>query len=263
MSVSKYHEYDGGYARTTRVDALLAARVAGKVKKAELRMFFAQLEHDHTGTHVPIDAIINSKRKQKKRLTSGEQKRALDRLEKALQEHAAAEPYGVKLPRKFVRSAAQGYLEVSQMVVALCYFLKRMPQRSRRKSLVRGERYGRLSVRTIERATGLCKEVIVKALRVLRRIKLIALVWRPMQEVKRFGRLFVDGVKVSITYQEPEHSRSSAPSSRVPNTRTMPPRKQNKKKETLTKNSFLGISNKRKTAIERFAARFCPERQLK
>ena len=168
------------------------------------------------------------------------------------------EPYGVKLPRKFVRAAAKGLLEVSEMITALCYFQRRMPQRSKRKCLVRGERYGRLSVRTVRKHTGLCFDVIVRALRRLRTIGLLALVWRPMVEVKRWGRLFVDGIKVSVSYHEPEQSRSSAPSARLRNTGTVPAKEPNEKKITLPKNSLNRSSSRKENAIAAFAARFCP-----
>jgi hypothetical protein len=133
-----------------------------------------------------------------------------------------------------------------------------MPQRTKRKCLVRGERYGRLSVRTVHALTGLCFDVIVKSLRRLRTIGLLALVWRPMVEVKRWGRLFVDGAKVSVSYHESEQSRSCAPSARLPNTRTVAPNEQNEKKITFPKNSFNRSSSRKENAIAAFAARFCP-----
>jgi hypothetical protein len=144
------------------------------------------------------------------------------------------------------------------MITALCYFERRMPQRSKRKCLVKGERYGRLSVRTVRERTGLCLDVVVKAIRRLRQIGLLALVWRPMVEVKRWGRLFVDGLKVSVSYHEPEQSRSSAPSARLRNTGTVPAEEPNKKKITLPKNSLNSSSPRKENAIAAFAARFCP-----
>jgi hypothetical protein len=82
-----------------------------------------------------------------------------------------------------------------------------------------------------------------------------------MVEVKRWGRLFVDGVKVSVSYHEPEQSRSCAPSARLPKTRTAPPEKPNEKEITLPKNSFnrlRALKSNTNDAIEAFAARFCP-----
>ncbi len=229
-----YREFFGGYCRSDEVCAVIEARKFGQIAKNELRLFFAELEHEQTGLRVPIDVILNEHRKQEKRLTTGQQEKAQQRLSKAIANHKREGGYGVKLPRKFLRAAAAGFLEASAMVVGLFYYTQRMPQRTRRKSLVRGERYGRLSIRSIEEATGLCKDVIVKTLRILRDIKLIALVWRPMQEIKRFGRLFVDGLKVSLSFHKPEQSRSCAPSARQPNTRTVAPKEPNEKKETLT-----------------------------
>jgi len=263
MSVSNYREFDGGYASSDSVAAIISARRAGDLGKAELRLFFAQLEHIESGKRAPVDVILNKARKQKKRMTSGQQERARGRLREAVGEHKGAGDYHVKLPRKFVRAAARGALEVSEIITALCYFMRRMPQRSKRKCLVKGERYGRLSVRTARDLTGLCVAVIVKALRKLRETGLIALIWRPMQEVKRYGRLFVDGVKVSISYHKPERSRASAPSSRLQNTRTVPAKEQNKKKVTLPKNSFKSsLDEKRgpRNAIAAFAAKFCLNR---
>lgn len=260
MGVSINQEFEGGYCRTDAVDAIIEARRAGEIGKAELRVFFALLEHKESGERAPLDVILNKGRCPVKRMTTGQQERARQRLTMALETYkSAAEPYGVKLPRKFVRAAAKGLLEVSEMITALCYFQRRMPQRSKRKCLVRGERYGRLSVRTVHSLTGLCFDVIVKSLRRLRQIGLLALVWRPMVEVKRWGRLFVDGVRVSVSYHEPEQSRSSAPSARLRNTGTVPAEKRNEKKVTLPKNSFNRSSSRKENPIAAFAARFCPD----
>jgi hypothetical protein len=231
MSVFINQEFDGGYCRTDAVEAVIEARRAGEIGKSELRLFFALLEHKESGERVPVDVILNKRRITVKRMTLGQQQQAREKLAAALDAcKGEGESFAVKLPRKFVRTAARGLLEVSEMITALCYFRRRMPQRSRRKCLVRGERYGRLSVRTVRELTGLCFDVIVKAVRRLREIGLLALVWRPMVEVKRWGRLFVDGVKVSVSYHQPEHSRSSAPSARLPISRTVPPKDQNEKK---------------------------------
>lgn len=259
MGVSINQEFGGGYCRTNAVDAILEARRAGAIGKAELRLYFALLEHTDCGERVPIDVILNKHRRSAKRMTLGQQERAQERLSAALEAYRPIEEsYSVKLPRKFVRAAAKGGLDVSAMITALCYFQRRMPQRARRKCLVRGERYGRLSVRTVRALTGLCFDVIVKAIRRLREIGLLALVWRPMVEVKRWGRLFVDGVKVSVSYHEPEQSRSSAPSTRLRKSGTVPAEKQNEKKVTLPKNAFNRITPG-KSAIEAFAERFCPD----
>lgn len=259
MGVSIDREFDGGYCRTDAVSAVINARRVGEIGKAELRMFFALLEHRESGERTPLDVILNKGRSPVKRMTAGQQDRARQKLAMALESQKSdAEPYGVKIPRKFVRAAAKGLLEVSEMITALCYFQRRMPQRSKRKCLVRGERYGRLSVRTVREHTGLCFDVIVSALRRLRTIGVLALIWRPMVEVKRWGRLFVDGVKVSVSYHEPEQSRATAPSARLRNTGTVPTHDPNEKKITLPKNSFNRSSSRKENAIEAFAARFCP-----
>jgi len=264
--MQNYREFDGGYCRSDEVQAVIDARGAGELGKNELRLFFAELEHKDSGEKAPVDVILNKRRKQKKRMTSGQQEQARERLKIAVETHKGeGECYGIKLPRKFVRAAARGVLEVSEMITALCYFMRRMPQRSKRKCLARGERYGRLSVRTVRELTGLCLDVIVKALRRLRETGLIALIWRPMVEIKRFGRLFVDGVKVSVSYHKPEHSRASAPSACRPNSRTVPPKEPNEKEITLPKNSLKGSLNKKresKNVIAAFAAKFCPDHEL-
>lgn len=259
MSVFANKEFDGGYCRTDAVDAVIEARRVGEIGKAELRLFFATLEHAESGGRAPVDVILNRQRRPVKRMTLGQQERALQRLGVAISAHKDdGATFGVKLPRRFVRAAAKGALEVSEMITAMCYFKRRMPQRSKRKCLVRGERYGRLSVRTVRKLTGLCFDVIVRALRRLRAIGLLALVWRPMVEVKRWGRMFVDGVKVSVSCHQPEQSRSNAPSARLQNTRTVPAEKLNEKKITLPKNSFSRSTSRRENAIAAFAARFCP-----
>ena len=259
MSVSNYREFDGGYCRADSINTVLEMRKSRAIGKAELRIYFATLEQKEAGDHVPLDVIVNKKRKQRKRMTLGQQERAHERLTGALQAHKeVGEGFAVKLPRKFVRAAARGLFGVSEMITALCYFQRRMPQRSKRKCLLRGEHYGRLSVRIVHQMTGLCFDVIVNAIRRLRAIGLIALVWRPMVEVKRWGRLFVDGVRVSTSFHEPEQSRSSAPSSRLPKSRTVPSQKPNEKDITLPKNSFNRSSSRRENSIAAFAARFCP-----
>ncbi|MCO6042676.1 hypothetical protein NG895_02040 [Aeoliella sp. ICT_H6.2] len=259
-------EFDGGYCRTNDVPALIEARKQRAIGKNELRLFFAKLEHRESRGMAPVDVVLNKHRKQKKRMTIGQQDAANERLVKALAEHQPQkEAYRVKLPRKFVRSAARGALEVSEMVTALCYFLRRMPQRSRRKCLVRSERYCRLSVRTVRKLTGLCHDVIVASLRLLRNQKLIALVWRPMVETSRYGRMFVDGSKISVNYHAPERSRASTPSVRMPNSGTAASQNRNEKKETLPKNSFYATRDSfegKRSSILAFAARFCPEHGL-
>jgi len=154
MGVFTNQEFDGGYCRTDAVDAVIEARRAGEIGKAELRLFFALLEHKESGGRAPVDVILNKHRSSVKRMTLGQQERARERLTYALQAYKEeGDSFAVKLPRKFVRTAARGFLEVSEMVTALCYFQRRMPQRSKRKCLVRGERYGRLSVRTVHSLT--------------------------------------------------------------------------------------------------------------
>lgn len=261
MRVSIDREFCGGYCRTTDVAAVIEARKARAIGKAELRLFFALLEHNETGRRVPVDVILNKQRGAKKRMTEGQQERARKKLECAIAAFRQdQEPFGVKLPRRFVRGAAKGHFDASEMLTALCYFQRRMPQRAKRKCLVRGEKYGRLSVRTVRSITGLCLEVIVKALRRLRQIGLLALVWRPMVEIKRWGRLFVDGAKVSVSYHKPEQSRSSAPSARLRQTETVRTEKPNKKEQTLPKNSFSG--SPLRSAVMAFAAKYCPDHPL-
>lgn len=254
-------EFDGGYCRTNDLPALIDARRHRAIGKTELRLFFAKLEHCECKGIAPVDAILNRNRKQKKRVTAGQQEAANRKLLVALKDHQPRDtPYHVKLPRKFVRAAARGVLEVSEMITALCYFMRRMPQRSRRKCLVRSERYCRLSVRTVRKLTGLCHDAIVAALKLLRAQKLIALVWRPMVEIKRYGRLLVDGTKISLNYQRPERTRASAPSASLPNIGTVAPKNRNEKKRTPPKNALKGSRESTSTAsgaIAAFAARFC------
>jgi hypothetical protein len=260
MSVFIDREFDGGYCRTDAVAAVIEGRRVGEIGKAELRLFFAMLEYQEAGGRVPVDVVLNKHRRTVKRMTFGQQQRAREQLKRTLEAcKGDGVCFGVKLPRKFVRTAARGVLDVSEMITALCYFERRMPQRSKRKCLVKGERYGRLSVRTVRERTGLCLDVIVKAIRRLRQIGLLALVWRPMVEVKRWGRLFVDGLKVSVSYHEPEQSRSSAPSARIRNTGIVPAKEPNEKKITLPKNSLNRSSPRKENAIAAFAARFCPQ----
>lgn len=258
-------EFEGGYCRAEGVQALIRARAAGDIGKSELRLFFALLEHQECKGRAPVDVILNRERKQKKRMTDGQQERGKERLMTAIEEHKGEGEYHVKLPRKFVRVAARGALEVSEMLTALCYFMRRMPQRSKRKCLVKSERYCRLSVRTIRELTGLCHDAIVGALRFLRTKKLIALVWRPMVEIKRYGSLFVDGAAISINYHKPERTRASSPSSRVaerPKTGTVAPKDRNGDIITPPKNSFIGFGNGKRGVIAAFAAKFCPEHEL-
>ena len=137
MGVSICQEFDGGYCRTDAVRALIGRRRVGEIAKTELRLFFALLEHKESGEKAPVDVILNKHRRSVKRVTLGQQRKSRQRLTAALETHKSdEESYAVKIPRKFVRAAARGALEVSEMITALCYFQRRMPQRSRRKCLV-------------------------------------------------------------------------------------------------------------------------------
>ena len=55
-----YREFDGGYCRTEKVHAVIAANNAAKLSKNELRLFFAELEHEESGGRAPVDVILNN-----------------------------------------------------------------------------------------------------------------------------------------------------------------------------------------------------------
>ena len=73
-------EFDGGYCRTDAVSAVIDARRVGEIGKAELRVFFALLEHKESGERAPLDVILNKGRCPVKRMTIGQQERARQRL---------------------------------------------------------------------------------------------------------------------------------------------------------------------------------------
>lgn len=50
-------EYEGGYAVTQSIDAILAAKKSGGVGKKELRLFFAELERGESGARVLLWVI--------------------------------------------------------------------------------------------------------------------------------------------------------------------------------------------------------------
>lgn len=257
-------EYEGGYARTQSIDAVLEAKKAGKIGKQELRLFFAELEREESGKRVGVDFLLNGE-KPKRRMTSGQQEDARDRLYLALEEFKAERELSAKIPRKVARAAARGVLEVSEMVAALFYFRWRKPQRRKRKLVQRGERYASFTFEQAKEVTGLARSTLCKAFQVLRRLKIVAVAWRPMEQIKRFGMLFVDGAALNLYCKKDECYRGSNPWKRVQKTKTVPADKANANRSTLPKNSFNTFSKKpmgRVGVIAAFAAKFCPDHEL-
>jgi len=259
-----YREYEGGYARTHQVDAVLAAKKAGKLGKPELRLFFAELEREESGKHVTVDFILNGERP-KRRMTSGQQDMARERLYLALTELKSERELSSKVPRKVARAAARGFLDTSVMIASLFYCKWRKPQRRKRKLVQRGERYASFTFEKAKEVTGLARGTLCKAFQFLRRMKVIAVAWRPMQQIKRFGMLFVDGEALNLYCKIRERYRGSNPYKRLQKTRTQPTKNENAINKTLPKNSLKASVNEKRgsrNAIAAFAAKFCPEHKL-
>lgn len=237
-------EYEGGYIRTQLVDALLTAIRAGAIGKQELRLFFAELEHAEAGKRVAVDLILNGERP-KRRFTAGEQKRAERRLHEALEQFKSdAPPLTTKIPRKFARAAARGAFSVSVMVAAIFFFRWRKPQRRRRSLVQRGERYASFTYQQARAVTGLARCTLCAAFQALRRLKVIAVTWRPMEQIKRFGMLFVDGERLNLYCKKSECYRGSNPWKRLQKTRTDSAENQNANNSTLPKNFKYSFSAK-------------------
>ena len=247
-----YREFEGGYARTQAVDALLAAKKKGWIGKQELRLFFAQLEREESSKRVEVDFLLNGERP-KRRMTAGEQEKAHRRLNLALDDFQSAAELTTKVPRKFARAAAMGALDVSQMIAALFYFRWRKPQRRRRKLVQRGERYASFTFETASSVTGLARSTLCRAFQWLRKRKVVAVSWRPMRQIKRFGMLFVDGAALNLYCKKHERYRGSNPWKRLQQTKTVAANNANAIDKTLPNNSFKAWFPKRETPEETFA----------
>lgn len=200
------HEFKQRYARTTKLSALFAARRSGCIARNELRMFCAILEAEASRGHHSIDWVINAEGN--RRMTSGQQQVAIERLTDALEQFQPDRELTNKIPRPFLVSAARGRLKSSEIWAGLFYYSRRMPQRKHRKCLVRTERYARFTLAVGAELLGMARSTLCEALQKLRRVGLISRVWRPMHELKRFGALYVDGPKMSLSYEKHERSRS-------------------------------------------------------
>ncbi len=244
-----YREFEGGYLRTQAADALLAAKKAGHIGKKELRLFFAELEREESGKRVGVDFLLNGERP-KRRMTKGEQEQAREQLYSALEEEKSETPLTTKIPRKFARAAAKGAIDVSQMIAALFYFRWRKPQRRRRKLIWNGERYASFTFEQARSVTGLARSTLCKAFQWLRRLKVIAVSWRPMEQIKRFGMLFVDGEKLNLYCKKHERSRGSNPWTRLQKTRTQSAENANANRSTLPNNSFSDCGTGKETLGE-------------
>lgn len=241
-------DYRGGYARTTDLDALFEAIKAKKILKNELRYFCAKLEYEEARGAVSIDQIINTPGK--RRFTSGEQERCKLSLIQSLVKDPKERELTAKIPRKFLKVAAKGRLKMSEMITALFYFRWRMPQRRRRTSLLRGERYARFTYALVEQVTGLARATVCVALQMLRNNKLISIVWRPMYEIKKFGLLFVDGPALNLYYQKDERLRRRHPGFNLTKKRTHSTKNTNAIDRTLPKNSFSTKKEFQRSSVE-------------
>lgn len=254
-----YREFEGGYAHTRLADAVLSAAKAKRIGKIELRLFFAQLERQEAGDRVPVEFLLNGERPLR-RIGHTEQDAASKCLQEVIQEFAPANELTTKVPRKFARAAARGAFNMSVMLAALFFFRWRKPQRRRRSLLQRGERYASFTYEQARTVTGLARCTLCGAFQTLRRLGVIAVTWRPMQQIKRFGMLFVDGEKLNLYCKKPERLRGSNPWKRLQKTRTVPAENQNANRLTLPKNSFC-ISAERKErltdTLTRLRNRFC------
>ncbi len=242
-------EFEGGYARTQAADAILAAKKNSCIGKKELRLFFAELEREESGKRVGVDFILNGERP-KRRMTKGEQEQAQKRLYLALDDCKSEPPLTTKIPRKFARAAAKGLLDASEMIAALFYFRWRKPQRRRRKLVKRGERYASFTYEQARAVTGLARSTLCKAFQCLRRLKVVAVSWRPMEQLKRFGMLFVDGEALNLYCKKRERYRGSNPYKRLQKTRTQSAQNANANRSTLPNNSLKAFPGKRETLSE-------------
>ena len=253
-------EFEGGYARTQSADAVLEAKRRGLIKKKELRLFFAELECHEANKRVGLGFVLNGEHP-KRRLSEAEQACVQERLSAALGDlKTDAPPLTTKVPRKFARAAARGLLSASEMTAGLFYFRWRKPQRRRRKLLERGERYASFTYEQAKAVTGLARSTLCNAFQRLRALKVIAVSWRPMEQIKRFGMLFVDGLGLNLYCKKRERLRGSNPFRRVQKTRMQSAEKANANRSTLPNNSFSACFGKRETLGEtllRLRERFC------
>jgi hypothetical protein len=80
-----------------------------------------------------------------------------------------------------------------------------------------------------------------------------------MEQIKRFGMLFVDGERLNLYCKKSECYRGSNPWKRLQKTRTVPAENQNANNSTLPKNSnkdFLTNKETLSETLSRLRARF-------
>ena len=192
-------------------------------------------------------------------MTVGQQETAQRRLSLAVAEHEPARELTTKVPRKFARVAARGAMDVSEMIAALFYFRWRKPQRKRRKLVLRGERYASFTYELAKKITGLARSTLCKAFKALRKQNVVAVVWRPMKQIKRFGMLFVDGMALNLYCKKDERYRGRNPWTHRQKRKTESAKNKNANRSTLPNNSFMNSSSRGRDAISEFAAKYCPD----
>jgi hypothetical protein len=77
--------------------------------------------------------------------------------------------------------------------------------------------------------------------------------WRPMEQIKRFGMLFVDGEKFNLYCKKAERLRRSNPWKRLQKNRMHSAKNENANRSTLPNNSFSDVGTRKETLSETFS----------
>jgi len=240
----KQREYQGGYARIKNLNAILRANKEGRLSKEEIRIFLAIVEAREANNGITPNYILSNNSSQKRNISEQTVLKKIVKIKRLIELYKPEKEEDertTKVPREFLKVAASGALSRSEMISFLAYCRFRMPQRSRWKGeLVKGERYARFTYQKIREFTGLAKSTITIAITKLKSLGLIAVLWRPMEEIKRHGRCYVDGIKLNLFSTKEAFVRASNPYKK-PKIGPLSAKNRSSNNKTLPKNSFKGL----------------------
>jgi hypothetical protein len=209
-------EYRGGYSliNSKSLEALIEAYREGIVNKDCIRVFAALGEASalHAKSKVDLSRIVNSKATLEgiKRLRRGAIEKA--HITTGQLSNPAGQGAGRRkcVPRKALRSIAQGRLTCTESIVLLMYFMKRITQVKSMKRLEVGERYARFTYGELAELSGIPKANISRAVASLKQKGFISTVWVVKPNENEFGLLFVDGPALTLI-KSIQGDRSKAP----------------------------------------------------
>ncbi len=204
-------EFRGGYALVTEsaLEAVIAGYRDGKLTKDSIRVFAARGEKSalHSKSKVDLSRILNCKATLAgvKRLRCG----VIDRVGETIDSILKASQQGSQrrkcVPRRVLRTIAQGKLSCTESIVLLMYCRKRITQVKAMKRLETGERYARFTYRELSELTGISSANISRAVSSLKTKGFLSTVWVVKPNENEFGLLFVDGPALTLIKTAPKN----------------------------------------------------------